>query len=54
MIYIKKPSSLRVQYIILQSINEIKVVNANFKNICGLLGAPGSSIPTLSTFFLLF
>ncbi|SVB13924.1 uncharacterized protein METZ01_LOCUS166778, partial [marine metagenome] len=29
-------------------------VNANFKNICGLLGAPGSSIPTLSTFFLLF
>ena len=37
-----------------QSINEIKVVNANFKNICGLLGAPGSSIPTLSTFFLLF
>ena len=37
-----------------QSINEIKVVNANFKNICGLLGAPGSSIPTLSAFFLLF
>ncbi len=54
MIYIKKPSSLRVQYMIPQSINEIKVVNANFKNICGLLGAPGSSIPTLSTFFLLF
>ena len=25
-----------------QSINEIKVVNTNFKNICGLLGAPGS------------
>ena len=37
-----------------QSINEIKVVNANFKNICGLLGAPGSPIPALSTFFLLF
>ena len=37
-----------------QSINEIKVVNANFKNICGLLGAPGSSTPILSAFFLLF
>ena len=54
MIYIKKPSSLRVQYMIPQSINEIKVVNTNFKNICGLLGAPGSSMPTLSSFFLLF
>ena len=54
MIYIKKPSSLRVQYMIPQSINEIKVVNTNFKNICGLLGAPGSSMPTLSAFFLLF
>ena len=54
MIYIKKPSSLRVQYMIPQSTNEMKVVNRNFKNICGLLGAPGSSIPALPAFFLLF
>ena len=33
MIYIKKPSSLRVQYMIPQSTNEMKVVNRNFKNI---------------------
>ena len=42
MMYIKKPSSLRVVYMIPQSTNEIKVVNTNFKKICGLLGAPGS------------
>ena len=54
MIYIKNPSSLRVKYMIPQSTNEIKVVNRNFKKICGLLGDPGSSIPVLSVFFLLF
>ena len=54
MIYIKNPSSLRVIYMIPQRTNEIKVVNTNFKKICGLLGAPGSSIPVLSNFFLLF
>ena len=37
MIYIKNPSSLRFQYMIPQRINEIKVVNTNFKNISGFL-----------------
>ncbi len=43
----KKPSLFRKKYMINQIITETNVVIRNFLNICGLLGAPGSTTPAV-------